>query len=74
LKEPDRTAKMRALDMFNLGQFSLSASTLLETCLIREESDTRILSEAPEHDSIFLGFMMEAQSLVKYYASQTKKN
>ena len=74
LKEPDRISKMRALDMFTMGQFALSASTLLETCLIKEESDTRILSELPEHDSIYLGFLMEAQALVKYYSSQTKKN
>lgn len=72
IKEPPRITKMRVLDKTVTSPMT-AASELLEACLIAEESDPRILSEAPEHDRIFIGACMSASNLIKYLQDQFKK-
>jgi hypothetical protein len=50
IKEPTRLSKMRAIDKVNTGQASFAYQELLESCLIKEESDALILSEKAEND------------------------
>lgn len=74
IKEPNRVLKMQCIDMYMTGRFTTAADNLLQICLIKEESDPKILSEAPEHDPIYLGFLMKANELVKYYVNAQKKS
>lgn len=74
IKEPDRVLKMQCIDMYMTGRFTAAADNLLQICLIKEESDSRILSDLPEHDPIYLGFAMKANDLVKYYVNGQKKS
>ncbi len=55
IKEPSRLVKMRAMDKVSLGQSSFAYLELLESCIIKDESDPRILSEKPENDTYNLG-------------------
>jgi hypothetical protein len=73
MKDPDRLIKMRALDM-SLQSWTAAANILLETCLIKEYSDPRILDENPENDKIYFGFLMKANELVKFYSEKQKKS
>ena len=73
LKEPDRLVKMRALDM-SLQSWTSAANILLETSLVREYSDPRILDENPDNDKIYFGFLMKANELVKFYSEKQKKS
>jgi len=73
LKEPDRLVKMRALDM-SLQSWTSAANILLETSLIKEYSDSRILDENPDNDKIYFGFLMKANELVKFYSEKQKKS
>jgi hypothetical protein len=73
LKEPDRLVKMRALDM-SLQSWTSAANILLETSLIKEYSDPRILDENPDNDKIYFGFLMKANELVKFYSEKQKKS
>lgn len=73
LKEPERLLKLRVIDMLNMGQHTASGDAILQACLIKEESDPRILSESPNDDMVYIGAVMHAQELVKYYTNQFKK-
>ena len=73
MKDPDRLVKMRALDM-SLQSWTSAANILLETCLIKEHSDPRILDENPDNDKIYFGFLMKANELVKFYSEKQKKS
>ena len=73
MKEPDRLVKMRALDM-SLQSWTSAANILLETSLIKEHSDPRILDENPDNDKIYFGFLMKANELVKFYSEKQKKS
>ena len=73
MKDPDRLVKMRALDM-SLQSWTSAANILLETCLIKEYSDIRILDESPANDKIYFGFLMKANELVKFYSEKQKKS
>lgn len=68
LKEPNRPTKMMALDK-TLTSPSSAGSTLLEACLIKEESDPRIDKE----DFLFLGIALKALGMVEI-ATDVKKN
>lgn len=70
LKDPERLVKMRALDM-SAQSWTSAAEVLLQTSLIKEKSDSRILDEKSD-DKIFLAFLMKANELVKFYAEQKK--
>ena len=72
IKEPQRIVKMRALDKSFVSPVT-AASELLDACLIKEESDARIYSEAAENDHIYIGAAMAAMDLVKMSVNQFKK-
>lgn len=72
IKEPTRIVKMRALDKSFVSPVS-AASELLDVCLIKEDSDSRIYSESQEHDHIYIGAAMAAMDLVKMSVNQFKK-
>ena len=61
---PNRFTKMHAIDLANQS-LSQSGDMLLNACLIKEESDKRILDDKPENDSIYLAFNMYASTLVE---------
>lgn len=64
LKEPPRTAKVRAMDKAMNGVIT-AAEELVEVCLLKEESDWRMSSEAPEWDYVHMGLCLAANNLVK---------
>jgi len=73
VKEPERLVKFRVLDMTAISM-TQAGLTLLECSLLKEESDPRFLSEAPEHDKIVIGAVMECTRIIKMYVNQVKKN
>lgn len=73
LKEPARLAKTRILDKSTqLGDWS-AAAEMMELCLIKEESDSRMWSEAQECDQIYFGACNECQKLIRISLNQFKK-
>lgn len=72
MKDPPRLTKMRVLDKSLMSPMT-AAEEMLTSCLIVDESDPRILSENPEYDSIHIGAVMVASSLIKYLTNQFKK-
>lgn len=72
MKEPPRMVKLRVLDK-SLTSPMTAAAECLESVLLRDESDPRILSEMPEHDKIYLGACMEASNIIQFSANQFKK-
>ncbi len=72
IQEPPRFVKMRVMDK-GLTQPISAASEVVDAYLIKEASDPRIFSEAPENDVYYIGATMEAYSLVKMAVNQFKK-
>lgn len=72
LKEPARIVKQRAMDKVMLSSSS-AGEEILTICLITEESNPRILSEAPENDKVYLGACQAALSLVQVMQNTLKK-
>jgi hypothetical protein len=72
MKEPSRQVKLAVLDKAVMGGFS-AAAEMLETILIREESDPRIYSDKSEDDNIYLGAVMAAYNIVQFSVNQAKK-
>jgi hypothetical protein len=74
LKEPPRFVKMRFLDKMTAQQSSISTmAELLDAYLIKEDSDIRIYSEAPENDKYYFGATMAAIDFIKVQPSILKK-
>lgn len=73
LQEPNRLAKTRILDKAMGGMMISAAQDLLELTIIREASDSRIMSELPENDKYNLGAAVAAQELVKFAVNTFKK-
>lgn len=71
-RNPSRTTKMMALDKA-IQTPSTAGQMILEACLIKEESDPRIMDEKKENDAIFMGFCMKALGLIEI-ATDIKKN
>ncbi len=72
IKEPPRVVKLRVMDK-GLTQPVSAASEVVDAYLIKEESDARIYSEAPENDQYYIGATMAAYNLVKMSVDQFKK-
>lgn len=72
LKSPDRLSMMRAFDKM-ISSPSMAGAEILEICLIKNESDPRIYTEAPQNNSIYLGAIVEALSVVKLNKNTLKK-
>ena len=73
IKEPERLTKIRMLDKSMIGSIS-AAAECYDIILIKEASDPRMYSEAPEHDAIYIGAVMAAYDLIKYKTNTFKKN
>jgi hypothetical protein len=72
IKEPPRFVKLRVMDK-GLTSPVTAASEVVDAYLIKEESDPRIYSEAPENDKYYLGATLEAYNLVTLAVNQFKK-
>lgn len=73
VREPNRLVKQRALDAALQKGPMIAAGELLEAVLIKEESDPRVYSEAPENDKYYLGAATAAMELIKVSVDQFKK-
>lgn len=71
LKEPSRLTKMKSLDM-SIQSFTQAADILITESIIKEESSPEFFDE--KNDQAYLGLIMEAQKLVKFFAAAVKKN
>jgi hypothetical protein len=72
IKEPERVVKQRAFDKALVSQ-SQAGAELLEYCLLKEHSDSRIYSDKSEHDHIYLGACVAALDVVKIAVEQSGK-
>lgn len=73
VREPLRIVKQRALDAAIQKGATVAAGELLEAILIKDASDSRIYSEAPENDKFYLGASMGCMELIKISQQQFKK-
>lgn len=73
VKEPNRLIKQRAMDKMMLSASS-AGEDILVSCLIKEESNLRILSELSSDDSIFLGACNACLAMVKVMQNTIKKS
>jgi hypothetical protein len=73
LREPGLTTKIRALDSMQNDKLFSTGATLLESLLVKEYSDDRILSGQPQHDAYYLGAATQALNLVRAAQDRLKK-
>jgi hypothetical protein len=73
LQAPDYDTIMYCTDKIIEKQPSLAAEQALKSCLIVEESDTRISSTTRKDAPIKVAFAFQAMSLVKPYTNEYKK-
>lgn len=74
LKEPTLQVKLRALDNIDRGEkIFATGSTLLDSLLIAEHTDPRILSGKSEYDQYYLGATTIAIGLCKVARNVIKK-
>lgn len=74
IKEPTRLAKIRILDKGEQIGSNSAAAEMLEMCLIKDESDSRILNQSPQYDYLYIGASLECQKIITYSINQIKKN
>jgi hypothetical protein len=72
IKTPSRMLKVRVLDMAVQGAI-VAATTLLDSVLIKEESDARLSSEKSEDDDIYFGAALAAFSTIEILTNIFKK-
>jgi hypothetical protein len=72
VKEPSRMAKMAVMDKALMGSFS-AVEEILDSVLIKEESDPRMWSESQEFDDIRMGLVMAVYNLIRYKSNTLKK-
>lgn len=72
ITEPNRVTKLRVLDKGMISPIS-AAAELLEVILLKDESDSRILSDKPENDKIYMGAVMECYNTIQVSINQFKK-
>jgi len=72
VKEPSRAAKIAVMDKAVMGAFS-AAEEIVPSVLIKEHSDPRMSSEAPEHDNIGIGVTMAVYGLIKFLTNVAGK-
>ncbi|RYD57018.1 MAG: hypothetical protein EOP56_09430 [Sphingobacteriales bacterium] len=72
IKEPNRLLKLYALDKGALQLYSVGVQ-LIDSCLIKDESDPRIYSESQEHDTYYFGAIDFANGLIALSRDQLKK-
>ncbi len=78
LEEPHRATKMQCIDLYQRGQYTSADDILLQSCLLKNESDSRILAENPKRDknldALYLGALKVCEGLIIYYTEALKKN
>jgi hypothetical protein len=72
VKEPSRMAKMAVMDKALMGSFS-AVEEILDSVLIKEESDQRMWSESQEFDDIRMGLVMAVYNLIRFKSNTLKK-
>jgi hypothetical protein len=73
LKEPNLNMKIRVLDNIGSEKLISTGSTLLESIIIKEYSDSRIYDRHPDHDQYYLGATTEAIAICKVARNVVKK-
>lgn len=73
LKEPPFLVKARAMDKMYAGMSFTAGMDIMEACLIKEETDPRILSPLPINDTYKLGAIKFCGELVTYRVDITEK-
>ncbi|QTE37473.1 hypothetical protein J3L18_30985 [Mucilaginibacter gossypii] len=74
IREPNRLIKSRAMDKTYNGMGFTAGSEMFEACVVREETDPRFLSEAPENDKFYMGASKFCGDLLILATNNTKKN
>ena len=72
IKEPPRAIKLQVMDKSLMGAYS-TVNSILEAYILKDESDPRIYSEAPENDKYNIGATQEMYSLIQLAINQFKK-
>jgi hypothetical protein len=72
IKEPPRFVKLRVMDKGLTAPVS-AASEIVDSYLLKEESDPRIYSESPDNDKYYIGATLEAYNMVTLAVNQFKK-
>lgn len=72
IKEPPRVVKLRVMDK-GLISPATAASEVVESFLLKQDSDSRIWDEKPENDRYYLGAVMEAYNMINMAVNQIKK-
>lgn len=74
VQEPSRQAKIVAIGALMKDQNPVDyGMPILESSLIKEESDPRLYSTNPEHDNIVISAAIICAPIVQLYASEIKK-
>lgn len=73
IKEPSFLVKARAMDRSLLGQSFTASLEILESCLLVEESDPRILSETAGDGRYKLGAAEFCRNIIKISVDQAEK-
>ena len=73
LKEPSFLVKARAMDKSLLGMGFSAAIEILDSCLVKEHSDPRILCELPGKDKYRLGAAEFCRNKILIARDQSKK-
>lgn len=72
VSSPPRIVKMRVMDTA-VKSAMFAAEELLQSCLLKDESDPRIWSDAPECDNIHIGALIACSDMIKYLSNTYKK-
>lgn len=72
LKEPSLQAEMAYMDLATRMPFS-AGETILEACIIKEESDPRLYTAENANKEFYKGAVKEAGDMVQMYQNQFKK-
>lgn len=73
IKQPSRAMKLRMMDKSITGSYT-AASEVYDAIILKEESDPRLTSDAPENDVYYMGGVMEAYKTVEMAINTLKKN
>lgn len=73
IEEPKRQMKFAALDEVIKGYLTQAGMMILDGCLIKEHSDSRLYSDSSEHDGIVMGAAIACGELVNMYSAEVKK-
>jgi hypothetical protein len=74
IQQPTRSAVRQAVDKIEKFGRIEAGDFILQTSLIKEESDVRITEERPEFDGINMGACLAALDLIEVNISVIKKN